>query len=371
MLALAGVLACDSALAAAQAPLRPIPDSIADLGALVARLSDAGGSFDTDNLISNERGYQQVLGAMDRLSVRGGAYIGVGPDQNYTYIANTHPRIAFVVDIRRDNMLEHLLFKALFAVAANRAEYLALWTGRPVPVNVATYANRSIDEIVVWLDSTPATPASASRARAMVAEHLQRSGIPLSAKDVATIARFHDAFIADGLSLQFTTVGRAPRVYYPTLRQLVLEHDASGQRRGYLATAAGFQLVKSMHRRNLIVPVTGDLAGAHTLAGIGGYLAEHGARVSALYVSNVEDYLIRAGTFASYVAGVRALPRDTNAVIIRSYFGAGMGHPESTPEYHATQLLQRMDRFAADGGAASVTRYRDLVVRDYVPLRQP
>ena len=369
LLVVAGILARD--VAAAQVAPRAIPDSIADLGALVTRLSDAGGYFDTDNLISNERGYQQVLGAMDRLRVGGGAYIGVGPDQNYAYIANTHPRIAFVVDIRRDNMLEHLLFKALFAAAANRAEYLALWTGRPVPANIASWANRPIDAIAAWIDSTRATPASIAHARAIVEDLVKRTGIALSAKDVATIARFHDAFIADGLSLQFTTDGRAPRPYYPTLRQLVLEHDANGRQRGYLASEAAFQRIKSMHRRNLIVPVTGDLAGARTLAGIGGYLAEHGERVSVLYVSNVEDYLIRAGTFATYVGAVRMLPRDTNAVIIRSYFGGGMGHPESTPEYYATQLLQRADRFVADSGVTSVPRYRDLVVRDYVPLRQP
>ncbi len=371
LLALAGLLACHSDTGDAQVALRPVPDSIADLGALVARLSDAGGYFDTDNLISNERGYQQVLGAIDRLGVHRGAYIGVGPDQNYTYIASVHPRIAFIVDIRRDNMLEHLLFKALFAASSNRAEYLALWTGRPVPTNVASYSNRSVDAIVARIDSTPPTASSKAHARALVDEQVLHSGIALTAKDLTTIARFHDAFIADGLSLQFTTDGRSPRPYYPTLRQLVLEHDASGQRRGYLASESAFQLVKSMHRRNLIVPVTGDLAGARTLTGIGGYLAEHGERVSVLYVSNVEDYLIRDGTFASYVAGVRALPRDTNAVIIRSYFGGGFGHPESTAEYYATQLLQRMDRFVADSSAAGVARYRDLVVKDYVPLRRP
>ena len=371
VLVVGSLLACNTAVAAAQVALRPIPDSIADLGALVARLSDAGGYFDTDNLISNESGYQQVLGAMDRLGVRGGAYIGVGPDQNYTYIANTRPRIAFVVDIRRDNMLEHLLFKALFAASANRAEYVALWTGRPVPTNGASWANRPIDAIVAWLDSARATPASIAHAHTLANDLVKRSGITLSAKDLATIVRFHDAFITGGLSLQFTTDGRAPRPYYPTLRQLVLEHDANGRQRGYLASEAAFQRIKSMHRRNLIVPVTGDLAGAHTLAGIGQYLAEHGERVSVLYVSNVEDYLIRAGTFASYVGAVRMLPRDTNAVIIRSYFGGGIGHPESTPEYYATQLLQRADRFVADSGVAGIPRYRDLVVRDYVPLRQP
>ena len=369
LLVLAGALTCTTTVATAQVAPRPIPDSIADLGGLVARLSDAGGYFDTDNLISNERGYQQVLGAMDRLHVSRGAYVGVGPDQNYTYIANTRPRIAFVVDIRRDNMLEHLLFKALCAAASNRAEYLALWTGRPVPTNVASYANRPIEAIVAMIDSARATPASTAYARARVNDLVKRTGIPLTAPDLATIVRFHDAFIAEGLSLQFSTEGRAPRPYYPTLRELVLEHDANGRQRGYLASESAFQLIKSMHRRNLIVPVTGDLAGAHTLSGIGGYLAEHGERVSVLYVSNVEDYLIRAGTFASYVGAVRLLPRDSNAVIIRSWFGGGAGHPESTPEYYATQLLQRMDRLVADSGVESVPRYRDLVVRDYLPLR--
>jgi hypothetical protein len=362
-------LAVPSFAAAQQNASRPLADSIADLGALVARLSDAGGYFDTDNLISNERGYQQVLNAMERLGVRGGAYIGVGPDQNYTYIARVRPRIAFVADIRRDNMLEHLLFKALIAHAANRAEYLALWTGRPVPANSEAYARRPINALVAWIDSSSATPASTAHAKAVVHDGLQRSGIPLSAPDLATISRFHDAFIAQGLSLQFTSEGRSARDYYPTLRQLILEHDASGRQRGYLASEDDFQFIKSMHRRNLIVPVTGDLSGAHALPAIGQYLREHGTRVSVLYASNVEDYLIRDGRFAAYVASVRGLPADTNAVIIRSFFGAGSGHPESTPEYYATQLLQRLDRFVADSGVAGVRRYRDLVTRVFVPLR--
>ncbi|MEP6621807.1 MAG: hypothetical protein ABJE47_20955 [bacterium] len=350
------------------APVRSIPDSIAEFGALVSRLSNAGGYFDTDNLISNEQGYQRVLNAMDRLGVRGGAYIGVGPDQNYTYIARTRPRIAFVADIRRDNMLEHLLFKALFARARNRAEYLALWTGRAVPADAAALAEASVDALVAKIDAVAATPTSIAQAKAMVTEEVKRSGIALSPQDLATIARFHDAFIAEGLSLRFTSAGRAPQPYYPTLRQLILEHDASGQQRGYLATDTDFQFIKSMHRRNLIVPVTGDLSDTLTFPRISRYLAEHGERVSVLYMSNVEDYVMRDGHFASYVAGVRTLPRDTNAVIIRSLFG-GLGHPEATPEYYATQLLQRMDRFVNDSALLSVQRYRDLVLRDFVPLR--
>ena len=79
-----------------------------------AAASEPGGYFDTDNLISNESSYLQVVPELRRAGISGGAYLGVGPDQNFTYIAEIRPAIAFIVDIRRDNLLLHLLFKALF-----------------------------------------------------------------------------------------------------------------------------------------------------------------------------------------------------------------------------------------------------------------
>ena len=54
--------------------------------------------------------------------VTGGAYIGVGPDQNFSYIARIRPSVAYIIDIRRDNLLLHLLFKALFARAPDRVD---------------------------------------------------------------------------------------------------------------------------------------------------------------------------------------------------------------------------------------------------------
>ena len=55
--------------------------------ALSARISEPGGYFDSDNLISNESSYLHVLGAMRKLGVSGGAYVGVGPDQTFSYMA--------------------------------------------------------------------------------------------------------------------------------------------------------------------------------------------------------------------------------------------------------------------------------------------
>src|SRR5687767_15913837 len=120
---------------------------------LVGKLSEPGGYFDSDNLVSNELSYQHVLGAMRRLKVTGGAYIGVGPDQNYTYIAKVRPKIAYMIDLRRDNLLQHLLYKALFDMSGNRAEYLALLLARPAPKDVASWNRRSLEQIVAYLDS--------------------------------------------------------------------------------------------------------------------------------------------------------------------------------------------------------------------------
>ena len=48
----------------------------------------------------------------------------------FDLIARVNPSIAFITDIRRDNLLHHLLFKALFEQAQNRTEYVALWLRR-------------------------------------------------------------------------------------------------------------------------------------------------------------------------------------------------------------------------------------------------
>lgn len=338
---------------------------------LVERLSERGGYFDTDNLISNERSYLHVIGALDRLGVRGGAYIGVGPDQNFSYIARVRPSIAFIVDIRRDNLLQQLMFKALFALSTNRAEYLHLLLGRPVPRNVERWTERPLDALVAWIDDTPATRASAAAARAAVLAEVRRAGLPLSAGDLETIERFHAAFIEAGLDLRFTSTGRAPRWYYPTLRQLILETDLDGRQASYLANEADFRFLKELQRRNLLIPVVGDLAGPHALAAVGRLIGERGESVSAFYTSNVEDYLLRDGRFADYARTLIALPRSARSVVIRSYFGGGYAgaHPQAVAGYYSTQLLQRFDSFAAAVARGGYRSYRTLVLDDPVPVR--
>src|SRR5579872_5895756 len=88
--------------------------SDAEFWRLSSAFSEPSGSFPFDNFVSNEDMFQQIIPALaERQTTVGGAYLGVGPDQNLTYIVAFRPTIAFIVDIRRQNLLQHLLYKAV------------------------------------------------------------------------------------------------------------------------------------------------------------------------------------------------------------------------------------------------------------------
>ncbi len=359
----------------AQAPARLTP---AEFGALVERLSEPGGYFDTDNLVSNEDSYLHAITGLARHGVSGGAYVGVGPDQNFSYIAAIRPRIAFIIDIRRDNLLEQLLFKALFHQARSRIEFLCLLFGKTSPADTVGWGARDLEALLGYVTRAPPDSSGASRApsqagtgraRRLVRAQVPGFGIPLSAEDLATIERFHRTFIAEGPELKLTTFGRPERFDYPTYRRLLLETDLMGRRANYLARESDFQWVKSLEERNLVVPVVGDLAGPKAVLGVGRYLARHHERVAAFYTSNVEQYLFRGGAFARFARNVEALPHDDKSVIIRSYFPYGRPHPQAVPGYLSVQLLQTFGAFLSVQRAGGFRSYGELVIRDLLVPR--
>src|SRR5262245_28264123 len=104
-----------------------------DFRNLRVQLSEPSGSFRSDNLLSNEQRYQHVIPELLKIVKAGGAYLGVGPEQNFTYIAALKPTIAFIVDIRRGNLNLHLLYKALFEISADRADFVSRLFAKPRP----------------------------------------------------------------------------------------------------------------------------------------------------------------------------------------------------------------------------------------------
>src|ERR1044072_8511627 len=111
------------------------PESLtaAEFSRLIRELSEEGGYFRSDNFTSNETSYLHVIDKMRQLGATGGAYLGVCPEQNFTYIAKIRSRIAFIIAIRRQAIIQHLMYKAIFHLSPTRPQFLSRLLSRPLP----------------------------------------------------------------------------------------------------------------------------------------------------------------------------------------------------------------------------------------------
>src|SRR6185436_14574143 len=130
--------------AAARAGL-PSQLSDAEFWALSERLSEPGGTFHSENFVSNEGRYQSVIPELVTRARQRGVYLGVGPEQNFTYIVALNPAISFIVDIRRGNLQEHLLYKALLEMSTDRADFLSRLFSRKRPAGLT--AQSTVEQI--------------------------------------------------------------------------------------------------------------------------------------------------------------------------------------------------------------------------------
>lgn len=351
-------------------PVTP-PESL--YGRTFLRLSEPAGFFPSENVVSNETSYLHVLDAMRRIGVKGGAYIGVGPDQNFSYIAAVKPEVAFMFDIRRDAMIEHQLFKAVFAMSRNRMEFVCVLLAKPCPSDIDAWKDKSINDIIGFIDRTPASADAAKTTEVEIERRARAFGIPLADTDVETLAMYRAAFIRNGLDVQYSSLNGQMMSNMPAWRDLLTEVDRSGQQLNYLAADSLFQFVKTMEAENRIIPVTGNAAGPSALRKLGDEIRARGLEVSVLYMSNVEQYLMRDGLFPAFAENVRTLPRNEKTVIIRSLFGGGRGggmgigwHPLSVAGYNSTQILQFMNVMVAEFDAGRIRTYNELLDHGYI-----
>ncbi len=337
--------------------------------ALSARLSESGGYFDSDNLISNETSLQHVLGKIKEMNLSGGVYMGVGPDQGFLYISKIRPKLALMIDIRRDNLLQHLLYKALFERARNRVEYMCLLFGKPVP-KTAGWEQKTIKELVDYIDNTPSDAKFYEKTAAEIRREVQKFGISVSGSDLDTIAKVYQAFYEAGLDIRYSSHHRPPRSIYPTYRELILERDLAGRQQHYFNSEDDFQFLKKMQEQDLIVPLVGDLSGPQAVKAIGKYVAELKEKISAFYVSNVEFYLVRQGTYDKFIENLKSLPIDRNSLIIRSYFNYyAPPHPQAEGNHFSTQLIQRIEDLLKMCQTGGCDNYMDIVTKNSIPLR--
>ncbi len=349
-------------------PLKTL--SISEFNRITHDLSEEGGFFQSDNFTSNETSYLHVVGKLHEMRVFGGAYVGVGPEQNFTYIAKLRPEIAFIVDIRRQAVIQHLLYKALFQISETRSQFLSNLLSRPLPKTKEPQAENNFLEFLDYLES--ATPSEAdfqinlARVRNVIQQQFQ---FHLTESDQQELQYVYSSFQKEGLRISFH-FGQANAwgnyFGFPTLRELILQPDLNGRPGNFLTNDDDYEFVRNLQRKNRVIPVVGDFAGPKALAGVGDYLTRHGYTVAAFYTSNVEEFLFRNDVFENYVRNVRHLPIDSNSVFIRAVSTRRELHPAQVPGHRIVTILEKISVFLHDYDAGAVVNYRDLVTNHYI-----
>ena len=349
-------------------PIRSLPEKFSDaeFWNIVSTFSEHGGYFRSDNFISNESTYQWVVPELSKKLTGGGVYLGVGPDQNFTYVAAFHPAVAFITDIRSQNMLLHLMYKALFELSANRAEFLSKLFARPIPQNLN--ATDDLGTLLQAFSDENSSPILARETFEAILERLRElHHFTLSVGDTGTIDYVYKAFVAGGPEIRYSFPNQYSWRRFPSYSDLMLETDARGENHSYLSSEENFQTMRTMELENRIIPLVGDFAGDKALRAVGRYLKQHGAVVTAFYTSNVEFYLFQSDDWRKFYNNVAELPVDRNSFFIRAYFNNyGLRYANGSNARSET-LIDGIQDLTSAFRANQIHSYFDVIKRSIAP----
>ena len=349
--------ASDATDASTPAAASLMPDDA--VGPLIARLSESPGDFPSENYVTNETSLLHVATVLRDPKLHGRGYVGVGPEQSYTYLAMLEPRIAYIVDIRRGNLLEHLVFRGCFEAGTTRAQFLrALLARRPPPLpDDGADAGFAPLDAAFRAAAPDATLRDAGIARTKAV--LDRLAVVRAAGDDKAILRIHEAFAKHGLAIAYTMLNNGRK--YPTLGESLSARDADGKPASFLASEEIYARVRRLVLENRVVPVVGDFGGKHALRAVAEDMRARDVPLGVFYTSNVEQYLFEQKTYGAFVDSVRAMPRDDESLIVRVWFDAGKPHPAQRPGHRTTQLTIPASTFLTRATRKPFQFYWDVV----------
>lgn len=332
------------------------------VGPLIARLSESPGDFPSENYVTNETSLLDVATALRNPKLHDRGYVGVGPEQSYTYLALLEPRIAYIVDIRRGNLLEHMMFRACFETGKTRAEFLTALLARRVPsgaVDVDAGPDASFAQLDAAFRAAPPDPSLRDEGIARTKALLDRLAVAHTPSDDKALARLHEAFAKHGLGIAYTMLNSGRR--YPRLGETLSARDPDGTPASFLASEEIYARVRRLVVENRVIPVVGDFGGKHALRAVAEDMRARGVNLGVFYTSNVEQYLFEQKTYDAYVESVRAMPRDDASLMVRVWFDAGRPHPAQRAGLRTTQLTIAADAFLARAAKKPFLYYWDVV----------
>lgn len=349
------LLVAPAAASAQSASTVPARFSDRELWQLNADFSEPNGYFRSDNFLSNETGFQFVIPDLLSAIRPGGVYLGVGPEQNFTYIAALKPKVAFIFDIRRGNMIAHLMYKALFEMSNDRADFVSRLFSRPRPTGLDTTSSPK-QMFDAYIAAAPDSNLYRANLAAIKKRLIEGHGFAMNDSDSKLMDFTYGAYFSGGPLIDYNY----PRGFgggfgpggFPTYASLQQATDSAGRNWAYLGSESTFRWLKDFQSKNLLIPVVGDFAGPKAIRSVGQWLKAHNAVVSAFYTSNVEQYLFMQGLdWDRYYKNVATLPLDSNSSFIRS---VGGGRGISMPPRAAMQQAMIGGRIRAPSVTSSI-----------------
>ena len=307
-----------------------LPDRLSDqeFWKIIEEFSEPNGFFRSDNLLSNEIWFQWVVPELQSRARTGGVYMGVGPEQNFTYLAALRPKMVFITDVRRGNLHTQLMYKALFEMSADRADFFAKLFTKPRPAGLSAKSTASELINAFWDPAVKTSGESVYKENLQaIQDHLtKKRNLPLVKEDLDGIEYVYFNFYWHGPAINYNSSsnssGRGNMVSYG---DLMMATDGANVSRSFLASEENFKVLKDLEERNMLVPIVGNFGGPKALRAVGKYLKDKGATVSAFYLSNVEQYLYQDGLWNRFCGNVASLPLDEKSTFIRSSQGGGGG----------------------------------------------
>ena len=336
---------------------------------LINDLSEPGGYFRSDNFLSNENAFQTVIPELKTTLRSGGVYLGVGPEQNFTYIVGHAPQARV-----------HHRHPPRQPGRAAALQGVRRRCRRPAPNSCPACSPGSARSISRPTRRSrrcsPRSPAAAPSAD-LFKENLQAARdrlvrdhkFTLSADDLKTLEYVYSAFYRGGPDLNYSFspsgAGAGFGVGFPSYADLMTETDGQGEQRSYLATEENFRILREYQRNNAIVPVVGDFGGDKALRAVGDYVRSHGATVTAFYTSNVEQYLFQeAYAWRKFLQNVATFPIDTKSTFIRSISNRGFPFTQFrriSPSARASTALSPIHEVVKAFNGGQIHRYEDVV----------
>jgi len=249
------------------------------------------------------------------------------------------------------------MYKALFEMSADRAEFLSLLFSRPRPAGLGPEA--TVDALLTAYERTSPNDALYRRNLSAIRKWLtERHHFKLHSEDTEGIEYIYSSFYEGGPSLSYNSA-RPQRTRYPTYSELQRETDGTGQPRGYLASEGNFRAIKTFEDHNLLVPLVADFSGPKTIRAVGDYLRQRHAVVTAFYTSNVENYLFQQGGWGRFAKNVATLPLDSTSTFIRACFDSCPAVAGS----RSTTLLDPIKPLLRDVDLGRIRSYWDVIGR--------